>query len=63
LGKMITANINNGLPFQRLFIVENDRYIAIDASQSMVNTSFCVLAFIVLLLWTTTYFKLKEKEV
>ena len=63
LARMIGAEIDGGLPFQRLFLKENDRYIAINASPNMINTGFCVLGVVVLLLWTTTYFRLKEKEV
>jgi hypothetical protein len=63
LGRMVNADINAGLPFQRLLLGEKDQYIAIDPSRNMISASYCVLALVVLLLWITTYFKLKEKEV
>ena len=51
------------IPFQRLDIYDHDRYFNIRGSDGMMNVSLCVLALVVLLLWATTYLRLKEKEV
>ena len=51
------------IPFQRLDIYEHERYFNIRGSDQMMNVSLYVLALVVLLLWATTYSRLKEKEV
>ncbi len=51
------------IPFQRLDIYDHDRYFNMRPSGEMMNISFGVLALVVLLLWATTYLRLKEKEV
>ncbi|MEO8885496.1 MAG: hypothetical protein ABI367_05495 [Mucilaginibacter sp.] len=59
----IIPGVVKSVPFQQLAINEHERYISIWPTENMVNASLCVLALVVLLLWTATYLRVKEKEV
>lgn len=62
LTTLFQRDVNSGMPFERVNVKDGDNYFSIFSSDEMVPYSKAVFVFVVLLFWTTTYFRLKEKE-
>jgi len=62
LSAIFQREVSSGMPFDRVNVKEDDNYFTIFSSEGMLPYAKAVFVFVVLLFWTTTYFKLKEKE-
>jgi hypothetical protein len=60
---LVNENVYNSVPFLGVSGTENGYYFHLVPDKSVVFYCMVVFVFIVVLLWTSAFFRLKEKEV